>query len=64
LYFSFLVDRAHERIVMVGSAEGGMEIEDLAENNPDASKAINSPLLVTTSGFISSILPSSSRMAQ
>lgn len=36
LYFSFLVDRAHERIVMVGSSEGGMEIEDLAENNPDA----------------------------
>ena len=36
LYFSFLVDRAHERIVMVGSAEGGMEIEVLAEENPDA----------------------------
>ena len=41
LYFSFLVDRAHERIVMVGSAEGGMEIEDLAENNPDAIKKIH-----------------------
>ena len=40
LYFSFLVDRTHERIVMVGSAEGGMEIEDLAENNPDAIKKI------------------------
>ena len=36
LYFSLLIDRAHERIVMVASAEGGMEIEDLAENNPDA----------------------------
>lgn len=36
LYLSFLVDRVQERIVMVGSAEGGMEIEDLAENNPDA----------------------------
>ncbi len=41
LYFSFLVDRAHERIVMVGSAEGGMEIEELAENNPDALKKIH-----------------------
>jgi len=36
LYFSLLVDRAQERIVMVGSAEGGMEIEELAENNPQA----------------------------
>lgn len=36
LYLSFLVDRVQERIVMAGSAEGGMEIEDLAENNPDA----------------------------
>ncbi|WP_349431753.1 malate--CoA ligase subunit beta [Methylomarinum sp. Ch1-1] len=41
LYFSFLVDREHERIVMVGSAEGGMEIEELAENNPDAIKKIH-----------------------
>ena len=40
LYFSLLIDRAHERIVMVGSAEGGMEIEELAENNPDAIKKI------------------------
>ncbi|MBD9356870.1 malate--CoA ligase subunit beta [Methylomonas albis] len=40
LYFSLLIDRAQERIVMVGSAQGGMEIEDLAENNPDAIKKI------------------------
>ncbi len=40
LYFSLLVDRAHERIVMVGSAEGGMEIEDLAANHPDKIKKI------------------------
>jgi len=40
LYFSFLVDRVQERIVMVGSAQGGMEIEDLAENNPEAIKKI------------------------
>jgi malate-CoA ligase subunit beta len=36
LYFCFLVDRSSERIVMVGSAQGGMEIEDLAATNPDA----------------------------
>ena len=36
LYFSLLIDRAHERMVMVGSAQGGMEIEELAETNPDA----------------------------
>ncbi len=41
LYFSFLVDRAHERIVMVGSAEGGMEIEELALTNPSAIKKIH-----------------------
>lgn len=40
MYFSLLIDRAHERIVMVGSAQGGMEIEDLAENNPEAIKKI------------------------
>ncbi|MBF6649197.1 malate--CoA ligase subunit beta [Methylobacter sp. BlB1] len=36
LYFCFLVDRSSERIVMVGSAQGGMEIEELAETNPEA----------------------------
>ncbi|MEY2666102.1 MAG: hypothetical protein RLZZ384_273 [Pseudomonadota bacterium] len=36
LYFCFLVDRISERIVMVGSAQGGMEIEELAETNPEA----------------------------
>jgi malate-CoA ligase subunit beta len=36
LYFCFLVDRSSERIVMVGSAQGGMEIEELAVTNPDA----------------------------
>ena len=40
LYFCFLVDRSSERIVMVGSAQGGMEIEDLAETNPEAIKKI------------------------
>ncbi len=40
LYFSFLIDRAHERIVMVGSAQGGMDIEELAEHHPEAIKKI------------------------
>lgn len=41
LYFSLLMDREHERIVMVGSAEGGMEIEELAETKPEAIKKIH-----------------------
>ncbi|CAA9890349.1 succinyl-CoA synthetase, beta subunit [Candidatus Methylobacter favarea] len=36
LYFCFLVDRGSERIVMVGSAQGGMEIEELAANHSEA----------------------------
>lgn len=40
LYFSLLVDRTRERIVMVGSSEGGMEIEELAEKSPEKIKKI------------------------
>ncbi|MGD7033761.1 malate--CoA ligase subunit beta [Methylotuvimicrobium buryatense] len=36
LYFCLLVDRSSERIVMVGSAQGGMDIEELAQTNPEA----------------------------
>lgn len=36
MYFCFLVDRSAERIVMVGSAQGGMDIEELAITNPEA----------------------------
>ncbi|MGR8934527.1 MAG: malate--CoA ligase subunit beta [Gammaproteobacteria bacterium] len=36
LYFSLLIDREHERIVMVGSAQGGMDIEELADTDPEA----------------------------
>jgi malate-CoA ligase subunit beta len=36
MYFCLLVDRSAERIVMVGSAQGGMEIEELAKTNPEA----------------------------
>jgi malate-CoA ligase subunit beta len=40
LYFCFLVDRISERIVMVGSQDGGMDIEEIAETNPDSIKKI------------------------
>ena len=40
LYLSFLIDRAHERILMVGSKEGGMDIEKLAETHPESIKKI------------------------
>lgn len=39
-YFSLLVDRAHESIIMLGSAEGGMDIEDLVNQSPDKIKKI------------------------
>ncbi|SEP15340.1 malate--CoA ligase subunit beta [Nitrosovibrio sp. Nv6] len=40
MYLCFLIDRSSEGIVMVGSAQGGMEIEELAETDPDAIKKI------------------------
>jgi malate-CoA ligase subunit beta len=40
LYLCFLIDRSSECIVMIGSAQGGVEIEELAETNPDAIKKI------------------------
>ena len=36
MYLSFMIDRASERVIMVGSAQGGVEIENLAESNPEA----------------------------
>jgi malate-CoA ligase subunit beta len=35
LYLCFLIDRSSQRIVMVGSTQGGMEIEKLAKTNPE-----------------------------
>jgi len=40
MYFCILVERSAERIVMVGCADGGMEIEDLVDSNPDVIKRI------------------------
>ncbi len=36
LYLGFVLDRASERIMIVASAEGGMEIEEIAEEAPDS----------------------------
>ena len=35
IYLGFVLDRKSERIMVVASAEGGMEIEDLSEKHPD-----------------------------
>ena len=35
VYVAFLLDRAEERMVCIYSAEGGMEIEELAETSPE-----------------------------
>ena len=40
MYFCILVERSAERIVMVGCAEGGMEIEELVVTNPEKIKRI------------------------
>lgn len=36
LYLGFVLDRKSERIMIVASGHGGMEIEDLAEQDPDS----------------------------
>ena len=36
MYLGFVLDRKSERIMIVASAHGGMEIEDLAENDPNS----------------------------
>jgi malate-CoA ligase subunit beta len=40
MYLCIVVDRSEERVVMVGSSQGGMEIEELAETDPNAIKKI------------------------
>ncbi len=39
-YFSFLLDRSNRRYLCIASVEGGVEIEEVAETNPDAIKQI------------------------
>lgn len=40
LYLSVMLDRQNGRVLLMASAEGGTEIEDVAEENPDAIKKI------------------------
>jgi succinyl-CoA synthetase beta subunit len=40
-YVAILLDRALGRLVMMGSAEGGMDIEEVAEKRPEAIKRIS-----------------------
>ncbi|MPZ65834.1 MAG: malate--CoA ligase subunit beta [Pseudonocardiaceae bacterium] len=35
LYFGIVLDRRTEQVMVIASAEGGMEIEELADSNPD-----------------------------
>lgn len=39
-YFSFLLDRSQRSYLCIASVEGGVEIEEVAETNPDAIKKI------------------------
>ncbi|MDX1549948.1 MAG: ADP-forming succinate--CoA ligase subunit beta [Lysobacter spongiicola] len=41
LYLSVLVDRDTQSVTFIASAEGGVEIEQVAKDNPDAIKTIN-----------------------
>ncbi|SLN55099.1 Succinyl-CoA ligase [ADP-forming] subunit beta [Roseovarius gaetbuli] len=36
IYLAFVLDRKEERVVVVASAQGGMEIEDISANEPDS----------------------------
>lgn len=38
IYFAFILDRQSQRPAIVASIEGGVEIEEVAKNNPDAVK--------------------------
>ncbi|WP_166209529.1 ADP-forming succinate--CoA ligase subunit beta [Cognatiluteimonas telluris] len=41
LYLSVLVDRSSKSLTFIASAEGGVEIEQVAHENPDAIKTLN-----------------------
>ncbi len=40
LYLSLVLDRGTKRIVMIASSEGGVEIEEVNKDNPDAIKKL------------------------
>ena len=36
IYLGFVLDRSSQRVMIVSSAEGGMEIEDISANKPES----------------------------
>lgn len=40
IYLALMIDRSHEQVIIVGSAQGGMDIEALAATQPEAIKKI------------------------
>jgi len=51
IYLAYVMDRAKQRIVIVASAEGGMSIEELAVEKPEAIKKIEIDPAVGLTGF-------------
>jgi succinyl-CoA synthetase beta subunit len=51
LYLSILLDRSCNKILFMASTEGGMDIEDVAEEQPDAIKKIWVDPVVGLAGF-------------
>ena len=45
-YFAILLDREHNGPVMVGSPQGGVDIEEVAEKHPEAIFTVNSNLVM------------------
>ena len=51
MYLGFVLDRKSERIMIVASARGGMEIEDLAESDPNSLRRMVVDPAVGLAGF-------------
>jgi len=51
LYLSLLVDRAVSRVTIMASSEGGMEIEEVAENHPERILRVSVDPAAGVSGF-------------
>ena len=52
MYLGFVLDRKSERIMIVASAHGGMEIEDLAETDPESLRRMTIDPAVGLSEFL------------
>ncbi|MEC7885861.1 MAG: malate--CoA ligase subunit beta [Pseudomonadota bacterium] len=51
IYLAFVMDRARQRISIVSSSEGGMTIEELAQEKPDAIKKVEIDPAIGLTGF-------------